>query len=195
MRDGYLNYSEFRNQFFDKFGNRKNNYIIEKYCKSTNGWILEETIKTYNGCYYVVNNKCYFECNNSLIPLNMDFESKDCGAVYKIVGKDITKYRKIIGNEYLCTNEYLGLKLHRQDYSDGTCFYTLQDKFGEFRVNHGNKNLEELINVLEKTLIRLQSFPNHPVLNQFIEIFNYEEILMVLLHNADMSRNKRWRMK
>lgn len=54
---------------------------------------------------------------------------------------------------------------------------------------------EELINVLEKTLIRLQSFPNHPVLNQFIEIFNYEEILMVLLHNADMSRNKRWRMK
>ena len=27
------------------------------------------------------------------------------------------------------------------------------------------------------------------------EIFNYEEILMVLLHNADMSRNKRWRMK
>lgn len=54
---------------------------------------------------------------------------------------------------------------------------------------------EELINVLEKTLIRLQNFPNHPVLNQFIEIFNYEEILMVLLHNADMSRNKRWRMK
>ena len=54
---------------------------------------------------------------------------------------------------------------------------------------------EELINVLEKTLIRLQSFPNHPALNQFIEIFNYEEILMVLLHNADMSRNKRWRMK
>lgn len=150
MRDGYLNYSEFRNQFFDKFGNRKNNYIIEKYCKSTNGWILEETIKTYNGCYYVVNNKCYFEYDNSLIPLNMDFESKDCGAVYKIVGKDITKYRKIIGNEYLCTNEYLGLKLHRQDYSDGTCFYTLQDKFGEFRVNHGNKNLEELINVLER---------------------------------------------
>ena len=54
---------------------------------------------------------------------------------------------------------------------------------------------EELINVLEKTLIRLQSFPNYPILNQFIEIFNYEEILMVLLHNADMSRNKRWRMK
>lgn len=54
---------------------------------------------------------------------------------------------------------------------------------------------EELINVLEKTLIRLQSFQNHPMLNQFIEIFNYEEILMVLLHNADMSRNKRWRMK
>lgn len=54
---------------------------------------------------------------------------------------------------------------------------------------------EELINVLEKTLIRLQNFQNLPILNQFIEIFNYEEILMVLLHNADMSRNKRWRMK
>ena len=52
MRDGYLNYDEFRNQFFDKFGNRKNNYIIEKYCKSTNGWILEKTIKTHNCFFY-----------------------------------------------------------------------------------------------------------------------------------------------
>lgn len=151
MEDGYLNYNEFRNQFYDKFGNRKNNYIIEKYYKSSNGWILEETIKTYNGCYYVVNDKCYFKGNNnSLIPLNMDFESKDCGAVYKIVAKDITKYTKIIGNEYLCTNEYLGLKLHKQDYSDGTHFYTLEDKFGDFCVDHGSENLEKLIDVLER---------------------------------------------
>ena len=29
MKDGYLNYNEFRNQFFDKFGNRKT-IILQK---------------------------------------------------------------------------------------------------------------------------------------------------------------------
>ena len=57
--------------------------------------------------------------------------------------------KKIVGNEYLCKNEYLGLRLHRQDYSDGTCFYSLEDGKGQFRVDYGNRDLSELINVLE----------------------------------------------
>ena len=58
--------------------------------------------------------------------------------------------KKIIGNEYLCKSEYFGLKLHKQSYSDNTCFYTLEDKYGDFRVDYGNENLQELINVLER---------------------------------------------
>ena len=80
----------------------------------------------------------------------MDFDSKDCGAAYKILGKDTAEYQKIIGNEYLCKSEYFGLKLHKQSYSDNTCFYTLEDKYGDFRVDYGNENLQELINVLER---------------------------------------------
>ena len=146
----YLDYNAFKNLFFDEFGNRINNFIIEKYYKSSHVWTLEETMKTHYGDYYVVDNKCYFKCNGSLIPLNMDFESKDCGAAYKIVGKDTAEYQKIIGNEYLCKSEYFGLKLHKQSYSDNTCFYTLEDNYGDFRVDYGNENLQELINVLER---------------------------------------------
>ena len=42
--------------------------------------------------------------------------------------------------------------MHRQDYSDGTCFYTLQDNRGQFRVDYGNRDLSELIKVLEREI-------------------------------------------
>jgi len=82
----------------------------------------------------------------------MDFDSKDCHACYKIVGENTEDYKRIIGNEYLSYNKYLNLKLHKQNYSDGTCFYTLEDNRGEFRVNYGNRDLKELIKVLEGTI-------------------------------------------
>lgn len=151
MLKGELRFVDYRDSFYDEFGNRTNNYIIEKYYKNKNNdWILEETIKTNAGSYFVVDEKLYFECNGSLLPLNSDFESESCGVCYKVVGKDTTEYKRIICNEYLCRNEHLGLRLHRQDYSDGTCFYTLEDNRGEFRVDYGNHKLVELIKVLER---------------------------------------------
>lgn len=153
MLKGELRFADYRDSFYDEFGNRTNNYIIEKYYKNGNNeWVLEETIKTNAGSYFVVNDKPYFECNGSLLSLNTDFESESCGTCYKVIGKDTTDYRRIVRNEYLCKNEYLGLKLHKQDYSDGTCFYTLQDNRGEFRVGYGNRDLSELIKVLEREI-------------------------------------------
>lgn len=150
MLDGAISFSEHKHEFYDSFGNRINNYIVEKYYKSGERWNLEETLKTNAGSYFVVNDKFYFLGNNdSLIPLNMDFESKDCGACYKVVGEDTENYVKIIGNEYLCYNKYLNLKLHKQNYSDGTCFYTLEDNHGDFSVDYGKSKLSELIKVLE----------------------------------------------
>ena len=153
MLEGKLRFADYRDGFYDEFGNRTNNYVVEKYYKNgNNDWVLEETIKTNAGSYFVVDRKFYFECNDSLIPLNMDFESESCHACYKIVGEDTTEYVRIIGNEYLCKNEHLGLRLHRQDYSDGTCFYSLQDNRGQFRVNYGNYDLSELVKVLERKI-------------------------------------------
>lgn len=148
--EGKLKFSDYENSFYDDFGNRTNNYIIEKYYKDDDTWYLEETKKTNAGSYFVVDGKVYFECNGSLIPCNMDFESKSCHACYKVVGKDDTDYVKIVGNEYLCKNEHLNLRLHRQDYSDGHSFYSLEDHRGYFRVNYGNRDLSELIRVLER---------------------------------------------
>jgi len=150
MAEGRLRFSDYKTIFFDKFGNRLNNYIVEMYYKDNGIWHLERTIKTHVGEYFVVDGKFYFLGNNdNLIPLNMDFESEDCRACYVVVGEDTAEYIKIVGNEYLCKNEYLNLTLHRQDYSDGTCFYTLEDDKGEFRVDYGNRNLSELIKVLK----------------------------------------------
>ena len=151
MLEGKLRFADYRDNFYDEFGNRTNNYIIEKYYKNGNNkWILEETIKTNAGSYFVVDGQPYFECNGSLLPLNADFESESCGACYKVIGKDTTEYKRIIGNEYLCENEHLGLRLHRQDYSDGTCFYTLEDNRGQWRADYGNHDLSELVKVLER---------------------------------------------
>ena len=151
MVDGKLRFADYKDSFYDEFGNRTNNYIIEKYYKNRNNeWVLEEIIKTNAGSYFIVNDKPYFECNDSLLPLNTDFESEHCGCCYKVVDKDTTEYKRIIGNEYLCENKHLGLRLHRQDYSDGTCFYTLEDNRGQWRVDYGNHDLLELIGVLER---------------------------------------------
>lgn len=151
MVEGKLRFADYKDSFYDEFGNRTNNYIIEKYYKNGNNeWVLEEIIKTNAGSYFIVNDKPYFECNGSLLPLNTDFESEHCGCCYKVVDKDTTEYKRIIGNEYLCENNHLGLRLHRQDYSDGTCFYTLEDNRGQWRVDYGNHDLLELIGVLKR---------------------------------------------
>lgn len=154
MLEGKLRFADCRDSFYDEFGNRTNNYIIDKYYKNRNNeWFLGKIIKTFNaGSYFVVNDKPYFECNGSLFPLNTDFESENCGCCYMVVDKDTTEYKRIIGNEYLCGNKHLGLRLHRQDYSDGTCFYTLQDNSGQWRVDYGNHDLSKLIKVLESKI-------------------------------------------
>jgi len=145
---GYLNYEDYKSQIFDQLGNRINNYIVEKYFRNGDQWDLADTIKTHSGWCYVIDDRCYFECNGSLVPLNMDFESKTCGIAYKIKAKDQTEYVTITGNEYLCESEYLRLRLRKQTYSNGTCFYSLLDHHGDFRIDHGCDNLSELIGVL-----------------------------------------------
>ncbi len=37
------------------------------------------------------------------------------------------------------------LSLHKQSYSDGTCFYTLQDRFGFYKIEYASRYISDLI--------------------------------------------------
>lgn len=66
--------------------------------------------------------------------------------------------KTITNNEILFTckadieKEVVLLSLHKQSYSDGTCFYSLQDNRGNWKVDHGNKDLNKLIEQMEHEL-------------------------------------------
>lgn len=160
MNDERLKYSDYKDTFYDEFGNRINNFIIEKYYKTNNGWFIESYCTTHHGSDYVVDGKLYFESNGSLIPLNMDFDSLDCGACYKIVGEDKTQYRKIVANEYLCENKYLDFRLHKQSYSDGTCYYSLKNSRGQSAAGYGSRNLTDVISQLKNKVESDKMFLN-----------------------------------
>lgn len=62
--------------------------------------------------------------------------------------------RTITNNEILFTckdnvERPVDLTLHKQSYSDGTCFYSLQDRRGNWKVQHGSMDLNELIKQME----------------------------------------------
>lgn len=62
--------------------------------------------------------------------------------------------KQIINNENLFTYKLKlengsSLTLHKESYSDGTCFYTLEDERGKWDVNHGSYYLQDLINQME----------------------------------------------
>lgn len=143
----YLKYGDYYKLLYDEFGNRKNAHEIARYYKRSDGiWHEQERYSTLGGSTYVIDDKIYFKCNDSLIPMNMDFDSKTCGACEQII-KEIPITHKITGNEILLkfkhyTEEY---SLCKQCYSDVEPFYTLKDSRGQFRVNHGNHNINELI--------------------------------------------------
>lgn len=150
-----LRFSDYERLFYDEFGNRINNYIIERFEKnSANKWVKVKEFSTHCGNTFVVNGKIYWASTGqgrnrtyeTLIAVNMDPKSLTCGAYERIKGPDLTEYVKISGNEILFTTSIPSFyKLHRQDYSDGTYFYSLQDSSGDFRVEDGSHDLQKII--------------------------------------------------
>ena len=56
--------------------------------------------------------------------------------------------RIVVSNDMLFTcKSSLGdtLSLHKQSYSDGTCFYMLRDNSGNMKAEHGNSSLLKLV--------------------------------------------------
>jgi aspartyl-tRNA synthetase len=65
--------------------------------------------------------------------------------------------RTITNNEVLFTckanvDGNVTLSLHKQSYSDGTCFYTLQDARGNWKVEYGSHDLNKLIKQLKREI-------------------------------------------
>lgn len=145
-----LRFSDYKKRFYDEYGNRINNYVISFFTKKSNGeWVKEEERKTHSGDDYVIDRKIYFKCNDTLIPYNMDFESKDCGRCATIIGEDTEEYKKITGNELIMDIPEIHRAIYKQSYSDGTCFYTLKDVYGRWNVGDGSHYLDDVLKRIE----------------------------------------------
>ena len=143
-----IKYVDFK-KFNDEFGNLLNVYEIILYEKRSNGdWVKKETFLSGRS-YFLIDGKIYHRLDNGLFELNMDFDSASCGACYQ-VGEEVTNTIKITGNQILFVsmspyNNYNYLELHKQSYSNGTCFYSLKDENKNFNVNRGSSELCEVI--------------------------------------------------
>jgi hypothetical protein len=148
MKNNYVDFS----QFEDEYGNIKREFEVICYHKLSDGtWTVHKRFDSGRLCYEI-DGKLYLRVDNNLITLNMDFESDTCHACYQ-VGKEITNRKKITGNAILFTCRSTTqnvLTLHKQSYSDGTCFYTLKDGYGHFKTHHASHNIDELIQQVKK---------------------------------------------
>lgn len=141
----YVNFKKFE----DEFGNLLKEFEVIQYYKLSDGTWSEASRTPSTRQYYEVDGQLYFKSGNSLIPMNMDFDSENCGACYKI-GNEIVNHRKITGNFVLIVVEFPHEKitLKKQTYANNTCFYSLQDSRGNFKVNHASSNINDLISQL-----------------------------------------------
>jgi len=62
--------------------------------------------------------------------------------------------KTIVSNEKVFTHTLsskkgVSLTLKKQSYSDGTCFYSLQDRMGNFKVEHADSDLNKLIDQIQ----------------------------------------------
>jgi hypothetical protein len=162
-------------QFHDEYGNLKKEFEVIKYDKRSNGeWVEESRFQSGRG-WYEVDGRLYFRSDNSLIETNTDFDSKKCGVCYKI-GNEVMNRRLITGNEVLFEsklNNRFMLRLHKQSYSNGTCFYSLQDQYGHWNVSRGGQ-LEEIIEQIkhELTIDSMEEAINWhtDILNKLLEV-------------------------
>ena len=141
-------------KFADEYGNLLKEFEVIKYFKCADGQWKEAERYGSDRDTYEVDGQLYFRSDDTLIMLNMDFDSKTCGACYQI-GNLIKNNKKITGNEILFTCKIVSnytLSFHKQSYSDGTCFYTLQDEKGDWNVGYGSDNISNLIARMQREI-------------------------------------------
>ncbi|MFJ3388797.1 hypothetical protein [Lysinibacillus sp. NPDC086135] len=166
------------NQFEDEFGNVIQEFEVIKYEKYADGEWVEVERRESGRTYFNVDGKLYYRTGNSSFPLNMDFNSSTCGACF-VIGENIYGKKKITSNLELFTIKYpkSTLTLHKQTYSDNTCFYSLQEPNGSFKVNYGSRDINDLISQLQH---------ENKVYSSNIQDCNEEIILNIVHANNEM---------
>lgn len=152
-----INEPRIHKQLFDKFGNRYNKLIVEEYQRNSNREWVKQNMNHSSSLYYLVDGKLYHRFGDGLMPCETDFNNISLNVCWKVV-EIITDFKRITGNTILFENKYRQLK--RQDYSDGTCFYTLHQWIDrpyphyerDFRVDEGADNLQELIDYMNRQI-------------------------------------------
>lgn len=148
---GWLDMSDYKQSLYDDLGNRISIPLVEYYEKNSNGeWVKRREAEEKSKCF-VIDGKLYewFVGDDSLMPLNMDFNSPTCHACHKVVGER-TDFVRITGNEILYRCPILEIYLHKQSYSDGTHFYSIirnGQRYGN--VNECSSDVNELIKQME----------------------------------------------
>lgn len=146
--NNWLDINDYKDILFDEFGNRRSKPITEKYEKYADGkWHKDEAWR--GGNIYVIDGKIYEKYNDSLMPLNMDFNSSSCHACWKLI-EEITEFKRITGNKNLYYSPVLKITLHRQDYSNGTCFYSLIRDGEKYAAVDECGTLEKILEVLRR---------------------------------------------
>ena len=159
IKSEWLNINEpsVHNKLFDKFGNRYNKVIVEEYQRNCAREWVKETALSSSENYYLLDGVLYWRAGDGLMPCETDFNNEQLNVCWRVV-EIITDFKRITGNTILFENKYR--RLHRQDYSDGTCFYTLHQWLErphphyerDFRVDEGADNLQELIDYMNGQL-------------------------------------------
>ena len=149
--NGWLELNDYKSVLYDEFGNRISIPLVEYYEKNSKGeWIKRrETEEKSNN--FVINGQLYewYVGDDSLMPLNMDFNSPTCHACYKVVGER-TDFVRITKNEILYCCPILKMYLHKKSYSDGTCFYSLiRNGQRDSNISECSSDLNDLIKQME----------------------------------------------
>jgi hypothetical protein len=150
--NGWLDMHDHKKNLFDEFGNRISIPVVEYYEKNSLGeWVKSrEAEEKHNN--FVINGQLYqwYVGDDCLMPLNMDFDSLSCHACYKVVG-EVTEFKRITGNTILYSCPVLQMRLERQSYSDGTCFYSLIRTGSRYaNVNECGDDLHELVECMKR---------------------------------------------
>jgi hypothetical protein len=92
--------------------------------------------------------------------------------------RSITNEREVL---FTCTanlDRPIKISLCKQSYSDGTCFYTLQDQNGNWKVEYGSRDLNELIEQINHELKVEEEYRPHDMIKKYPQIkYVYDEVL------------------
>ncbi len=190
----WLNINEptIHRKLFDQFGNRYNIVIVEEYQRNSNREWVKCTAYNSSASYYLVDGALYWRAGDGLMPCETDFNNEQLNVCWRVV-EIITDFTRITGNTILFENKCR--RLRRQDYSDGTCFYSLYERLErpyphyarDFRVDEGADNLPKLIaemkrqrKLSEEWITKYPHYaePNRQLIKEQTELIEFMEQLV-----------------